>query len=246
MRLSLPRLPRAPHPPDATRPWALALLSRRRVLGALGLIAAIVVVGVDALPHPLTPPIGQDPSQKGYQNGVANFPSCPCQFKVPPAWWYDDARQDLAKPRLGFHSYDAVSADHASIPTTLADMGVDWSCDPGGTLYQATVKSPFSSLPPRLLTVAGQPAVSFAHWTAPPTQGGLYEQQVYVYIPQFERDYHFTLLAANPPGQDVSAFQQVFNALLSSFQLTVPNDQATNEINSCVSSPPLWPPLKPS
>jgi len=245
LRLSLPRLPRASHPPGAARPGAL--LSRRRVLSALGLIAAIVVVGVDALPRPLTPPMGRDPGLKsGYRNGVAGFPSCPCQFEVPPTWWYDDARQDLAKPRLGFHSYDAVSADHASIPTTLADMGVDWSCDPGGALYQATVKSPFSPLPPRPLTVAGQPAVSFAHWTAPPTQGGLYEQQVYVYIPQFERDYHFTLLAANPPGQDVGAFQHVFNTLLTSFQLTVPNDQATGEIDSCVSSQPLSPLPKPS
>src|SRR5947199_99430 len=99
-------------------------------------------------------------------------------------------------PPLGLTSYHASSADHAPIPTTFATIGVDWQSDPLGQLYLAATTRHFSPWPGHRLTVAGWPATSYAHWTAPPAQGGIYVEHVYFFVPWYQRDYDLWLQAA--------------------------------------------------
>jgi len=148
-------------------------------------------------------------------------PACQCRFSYPAAWYFRTAIGDTSQPQLALHSYDDANTDHRPVPTRFADIGLDWHPDPGGHLYQA-LTAPHALSLPRLaehrapLVVAGFPAVSYAHWTAPPSEGGIYEQHVYLWAPAYDRDYDLSLMAGNPPGRDVARARAVFTRVLRS------------------------------
>jgi len=145
-------------------------------------------------------------------------PSCPCTFSYPASWYYEASDGDTSKSQLAVHSYNSSSAAHAPIPTRFADVGIDWHSDPTGQLYLAATTRHFSPLPEQVarLTVSGYPAMSYAHWTAPPSEGGVYEEHVYLWAPEYQQDYDISLMAANPPGRDVARERAVFDRIVRS------------------------------
>ncbi len=145
-------------------------------------------------------------------------PNCPCRFSYPVSWYFSAADGDASKPQLAVHSYNDSSAAHAPIPTRFADVGIDAHPDPTGQLYLAATTRHFSPIPEqvRRLVVSDRPAVSYAHWTAPPSEGGIYEEHIYLWAPELQQDYDISLLAANPPGQDISRERAVFDGIVRS------------------------------
>jgi hypothetical protein len=148
-------------------------------------------------------------------------PACQCRFSYPAAWYFRTAIGDTSQPQLALHSYDDANTDHRPVPTRFADIGIDWHPDPHGHLYQALTAPHALSLPGLAerrvpLVVAGFPAVSYASWTAPPSEGGIYEQHVYLWVPAYDRDYDLSLMAGNPPGRDVAGERAVFARVLRS------------------------------
>ena len=154
---------------------------------------------------------------------VLRSPSCHCRFPYPAAWYFQPANGDPSRPLLGITSYDASSADHVPIPTTFANIGVDWQSDPLGQLYLAATTRHFSPWPGHRLTVSGWPATSYAHWTAPPAQGGVYVEHVYFFVPWYQRDYDLWFQAANPPSHDIAPLHRVFAHLLRTLTIVPPN-----------------------
>ena len=145
-------------------------------------------------------------------------PGCPCRFSYPASWYYSDAGGDTSKPQLAVHSYNDSSAAHAPIPTRFADVGIDWRPDSTGQLYLAATSRHFAPLPEQVerLVVSGFQAMSYAHWTAPPSEGGVYEEHIYFWAPQYQQDYDLSLLAANPPGRDVARERAIFRRIVGS------------------------------
>jgi hypothetical protein len=154
---------------------------------------------------------------------VLHSPSCHCRFAYPATWHFAPANGDTSQPEFGLYSYDATSAAHAPIPRTFANIGIDWQSDPLGQLYVAATTRRFSPWPGQRLTVSGWPATSYAHWTAPPSQGGVYLEHVYFFVPWYQRDYDLWFQAANPPGRDVSRLHRVFVQVLRSMTIVPPN-----------------------
>ncbi len=201
-------------------------VTRPLFLGAV--VVAFVLVGtgvkLSSRPHPPA-------SQTG------PFPSCPCTFTYPSSWWYDAANNDLAKPNYEVYSYDPVSADHAPIPDAFTTISVDWLCDPGGELYKLTASNTLTRMTPQTTTVSGFPAVAFSHWTAPLSDGGVYEQHVYFYVAAYQRDYNLTLLTANPPTRNVQRGLASFAAFLHSFHIMTTGSTSLGA-TACVRSQP--------
>jgi len=151
-------------------------------------------------------------------DALVKSPGCPCRFSYPASWYFSAANGDSSMPQLAVHSYNDSSAAHAPIPTRFADVGIDWHPDPTGQLYLAATTRHFSPLPEQVerLVVAGRPAMSYAHWTAPPSEGGVYEQHVYVWAPEEQLDYDISLMATNPPGRDVARERAIFDRIVGS------------------------------
>ncbi len=145
-------------------------------------------------------------------------PHCPCSFSYPASWYFEAANGDTSKPQLAVHSYNDSSAAHVPIPTRFADIDIDWHPDPIGQLYLAATTRHLSAQPEQVerLTVSHYPATSYAYWTAPPAGGGVYEQHIYLWVPEYQQDYDLSLLAANPPGRDVARERAVFAAIVRS------------------------------
>lgn len=146
-------------------------------------------------------------------------PGCACRFVYPASWFYEAANGDASKSNLAVHSYNDSSAAHVPIPTHFADIGIDWLPDPTGQLYLAATTRHFSPMPgeqAKHLVVSNRPAMSFSYWTARPSGGGIFEEHVYVWVPEYQRDYDISLLAANPPSDDVAHDRAVFAKLVHS------------------------------
>ncbi len=154
---------------------------------------------------------------------VLRSPTCHCRFTYPGSWHFAPSNGDYSRPTLGLASYDTDSADHAPVPATYAVIGIDWQSDPIGQLYLVATTHRFTPWPAHALTVAGWPATSYAHWTAPPAQGGVYVEHVYFFMPWYQRDYDIWFQAANPPDSDVSALHRVFTQVLRSLVIVPPN-----------------------
>jgi len=193
----------------AVRLFAGIRLSTPPLLAALALL-----LGGCALPWNTIRPAGE---------AIVRSPACHCRFSYPAAWYTSSANGDSSLPILGLNSYDTSSGSHAAVPSRYADIGIDWQSDPTGQLYLTATTSHFSTLPGRRLTVSGWPATAYATWTAPPAQGGIYMEHVYVFVPWYQRDYDLWLQAANPPGNDVSAPRRVFTRLLRTLVIVPPN-----------------------
>ena len=196
-------------------PQARCRVSRRGIgiLPALLALLPLLVTGC-AAPWAAGRPRGE---------AVLHSPSCHCRFTYPAAWYFQPSNGDPSRPLLGITSYDASSADHAPIPTTFANIGIDWQSDPLGQLYLAATTRHFSPWPGHRLTVAGRPATSYTHWPAPPAQGGVYVQHVYLFVPWYQRDYDLWFQAANPPGRDIAPLHRVFDRVLRSLKIVPPN-----------------------
>lgn len=194
-----------------------------RRAGVLALVACVAVLVVGALAH------GHAPDTARPATGDARVVSaaCPCRFRYPAAWFFRAAIEDTSQPPLALHSYDDANAAHLPAPTRLADIGIDWHPDPDGRLYHALTAAPpvVSLSPPEQvahLVVSGFLALSYAHWTGLPSEGGLYEQHVYLWAPAYGRDYDLSLMAANPPGRDVARERAVFAHVLHSLVIGLP------------------------
>ncbi len=148
--------------------------------------------------------------------------TCHCRLIYPASWWTTGNPGDPSRPMVGLDSFDSLDADHAPIPATYASIGIDWQSDPIGQLYLTMTMRDTSSEPARHLTVSGWPATAYAHWTAPLSDGGYYEEHVYFFVPWYQRLYDVWLHAANPPGHDVSAQIRVFQRVLSTFTVVLP------------------------
>lgn len=153
---------------------------------------------------------------------VLRSPGCQCRMSYPASWGATAANGDSSEPALGLHSYDASSSDHAPIPARFADVGINWLNDATGQLYLAATTGRFAT-GAHHLTVSGWPATSFAHWTASPRAGGVFEQHVYLFVPWYQRDYDISFRAANPPSGDIAPLQRIFARMLHSFVVVPPN-----------------------
>ena len=206
-------MPRRPILQGVTRGY------RRAIGTAVGACIGLLVGGCAPLPGQTTrPPTG---------DRRAVSPACPCRFSYPAAWSFRTAIGDTSQPQLALHSYDDANPDHLPVPTRFADIGLDWHPDPDGLLYQALTAPHALSLPGLSehrahLVVSGFPALSYAHWTGLPSEGGLYEQHVYLWAPAYGRDYDLSLMAANPPGRDVARERAVFARVLRSLVIGLP------------------------
>lgn len=154
---------------------------------------------------------------------VRHSPECRCRFAYPAAWSFAPSNGDASAPTLGLASYDASSADHVPVPRVFAIIGIDWLSDPLGQLYLATTTRHFSGGSGRRVIVSGRAATAYGAWTAPPALGGVYREHVYLFVPWYQRDYDFSLEAANPPSDDVRALRRVFAQVLSSVTIVPPN-----------------------
>ncbi len=154
---------------------------------------------------------------------VLRSPECHCRFTYPAAWYFAPANGDASVPTLSLANYDTSSADHVPVPRTFALIGVAWLNDPLGQLYLAAATRHLSSGQERHLVISGRAATSFGAWTAPPAQGGVYVEHVYLFVPWYQRDYDFSFQAANPPTNDVSALRRVFVQVLRSMVIVPPN-----------------------
>ena len=210
-------------------------IARRSTAAAAFLVVAavLVVTAVAMFPRQASSPQGLVTKEST---------SCPCTFSYPASWFFEAGAPDQSKASLGLHNYDGTSAAHLPIPTRFADIGINWLCDPGGVLYRATVRARYSPFPARRLVVAGYPAVSYAHWTAAVADGGVYEQQVYLYVPEYARDYNISLLTGNPPGRDIAAMQQVFHNVIASLHIT--SASYYENATTCVPTQPSSSPAK--
>lgn len=193
----------------AVRPFAGNRVSTPLLLAALALL-----LGGCALPWDTARPGGE---------AILRSPACHCRFTYPAAWYTSSANGDASLPILGVNSYDTSSGSHAAVPSSYAGIGIDWQSDPVGQLYLTATTHHFSSLPRRRLTVSGWPASAYAAWTAPPAQGGVYMEHVYVFVPWYQRDYDLWFQAANPPSNDVSALRRVFARVLRTLTIVPPN-----------------------
>lgn len=154
---------------------------------------------------------------------VLRSPACHCRFAYPASWYLSASNGDPGKPILGLSNYDDSGESTAPVPRTFTNIGIDWQSDPIGQLYLVATTHRFSPWPGHRLTVSGWPATSYAHWTAPPSRGGIYVEHVYVFIPWYQRDYDIWLQAANPPGGGVSSAHRVFDRVLRSLTIVLPN-----------------------
>lgn len=143
---------------------------------------------------------------------------CPCRFSYPASWYYSASDGDTSKSRLAVHNYNDSSAAHAPIPTRFADVGIDWHPDPTGQLYLAATTRHFAPIPEQAtrLVVSNRDAMSYAHWTAPPSEGGVYEEHIYLWAPELQLDYDISLMAANPPSRDIAAERATFYKIVRS------------------------------
>jgi hypothetical protein len=148
--------------------------------------------------------------------------TCHCHLIYPASWWTTGNPGDPSRPMVGLDSFDSLDADHAPIPSRYASIGIDWQNDPIGQFYLAITTSRFSPEPAQHLTVSGWPATAYAHWTAPPSDGGYYEVHVYFFVPWYQRLYDVWLHAASPPGHDVSAQSRSFKRVLGTFTVVPP------------------------
>jgi len=194
-----------------------------RRAGALALGAGVALLLVGAL----TLERGRARARPATGDARVVSAACPCRFRYPAAWFFRAAIGDTSQPPLALHSYDDANAAHLPAPTRLADIGIDWHPDPDGRLYHALIAAPpvVSLSPPEQvahLVVSGFPALSYAHWTGLPSEGGLYEQHVYLWAPAYGRDYDLSLMAANPPGRDVARERAVFARVLRSLVIGLP------------------------
>lgn len=187
-------------------------MPRIRISALLALVS-LMMAGC-AAPWASSPPQGE---------AVLRSPMCHCRFAYPAAWYASASNGDSSRPTLGLDSYDTSSATNAPAPASFASIGIDWQSDPIGQLYLVATTHHFSPWPAHHLTVSGWPATAFAHWTAPPSQGGIYVKHVYLFVPWYQRDYDLWLQATNPPGHDVSALQRVFTRVLRSLTIVPPN-----------------------
>jgi len=139
------------------------------------------------------------------------------------------ANGDTSQPQVAIHSYPDATSDHAPISTRLADISISWRPDPDGQLYRGVTTGHFALGPEDIthLVVAGYRAVSYAHWTDAPSNGGLYEQHVYLWAPPYQEDLDIALMAANPPGRDVARERAVFAQVLRSFVIGPPPSTST-------------------
>lgn len=154
---------------------------------------------------------------------VLRSPSCHCRFTYPASWYFQASNGDTSRPILGLSSYDASSADHAPIPATFADVGINWQSDPTGQLYLAAATRNFSHDQARRLTVSSWPATAVAHWTAPRAQGGVYQEHVYVFVPWYQRDYDIWFDAGSPRLADISRLHRTFQQVVRSLTIVPPN-----------------------
>ncbi len=182
---------------------------RHTAFFTLFVIVAILLSGCAPLPWQTRTATGDT---------LKRSPHCPCSFSYPTSWYFEAANGDTSKPQLAVHSYNDSSAAHIPIPTRFADIGIDWHPDPTGQLYLAATTRHLAAQPEQVerLTVSGYPATSYAYWTAPPADGGVYEQHIYLWVPEYQLDYDLSLLAANPPGRDVARERAVFDAIVRS------------------------------
>lgn len=186
----------------------------RRAATTVILAALSVLLAGCALPWDRARPSGE---------AVMRSPECHCRYRYPAAWYFTPSNGDPARPILGLDSFDASDTDHVSIPTTFASVGVDWQSDPIGQLYLAATTQHFSPWPAQHLTVSGWSATAYAHWTAAPSRGGVYQEHVYLFVPWYQRLYDIWLQAANPPGNDISSQRGAFERLLRSMTIVPPN-----------------------
>lgn len=187
---------------------------RRRIVSlALAALLCAALSGCAALPWAAARPRGER---------LLKSPGCHCRVTYPAAWFASAANGDSSEPALGLHSYDESSADHAPIPARYADIGIDWQDDPMGQLYLATTTSHISPLAAQHLTVSGWPATAYAQWTAPPAQGGIYQQHIYLFVPWYQRDYDISFSAANPPGNDITGLRNIFMQVVHSLVIVPP------------------------
>ncbi len=154
---------------------------------------------------------------------VLRSPACHCRFTYPAAWYFQPSNGDTSRPILGLSSYDASSADHVPIPATFADVGINWQSDPTGQLYLAATTRSFSHDQARRLTVSSWPATSYTHWTAPRSQGGVYQEHVYVFVPWYQRDYDIWFDASSPHAADIPRLHRVFEQVVRSITIVPPN-----------------------
>lgn len=193
---------------------ASSLCPRRAILAPVPLAVLALLLAGCAVPWSAPPVHG---------NLVLRSPECHCRFTYPASWRFAAANGDPSTPTLSLASYDTSSADHVPVPRTFAIIGIDWRDDPLGQLYLATTTRHLSGGKGRSVVVSGRSATLYSSWTAPPAQGGVYVEHIYLFVPWYQRDYDLSFQAANPPSNDVRALHSVFASVVHSLTIVPPN-----------------------